>query len=169
MSYTLYKHLQFNAWANGKIVEILKNLDESLFDKEVNSSFPTIRKTIYHIWDAEQIWFKRIKGESVNTWPSEDLNEPFAETLNKFAKNSQELADFISTKDRLFLEKQISYTNLKGLQFSNPVEDILFHVVNHGTFHRGQLITMLRELGETKFPAQDLIAYLRQLQPTTLN
>lgn len=166
MSYTLYKHLQFNAWANGKIVEILKNADESLFDKEVNSSFPTIRKTIYHIWDAELIWFKRIKGESVNTWPSEDINEPFSETLNKFAKNSEELAAYISMKDRSFLEKNISYTNLKGLQFTNPVEDILFHVVNHGSFHRGQLITMLRELGETKFPAQDLIAYLRQTQPT---
>jgi uncharacterized damage-inducible protein DinB len=166
MSYSIYKHLQYNAWANGKIVEILKNLDESVLDTELKSSFPTIRKTVYHIWDAELIWFRRIKGEQATTWPSEDLNETFADALNSFLKNSHELTAFIGTKDKLFLEKTISYTNIKGLSFTNGVEDILYHVVNHSTFHRGQLITMLRELGETKFPAQDLIAYLRQLEPT---
>jgi uncharacterized damage-inducible protein DinB len=166
MSYSIHQHLQFNAWANGKIVEILKNVDESILDAEVKSSFPTIRKTIYHIWDAELIWLKRIKGEQATTWPSEDLNETFAETLNKFLANTQELANFIAGKDRHFLEKKISYTNTKGLTFTNGVEDILFHVVNHSTFHRGQLVTMLRELGESKFPQQDLIAYLRQLEPT---
>ncbi len=169
MSYSIYRHLQFNAWANGKIVEILKNLDESLLDKELKSSFPTIRKTLYHIWDAELIWFKRIKGEQATTWPSEDLDETFAGALNSFLKTSEELTNFVSMKDKLFLEKRISYTNTKGLSFSNNIEDILYHVVNHSSFHRGQLITMLSELGETKFPPQDLIAYLRQLEPSALN
>lgn len=169
MSYSIHRHLQFNAWANGKIVEILKNLDESLLDKELKSSFPTIRKTLYHIWDAELIWFKRIKGEQATSWPSEDIDETFADVLNSFLKNSEELTDFVGRKERSFLERKISYTNTKGLSFTNNIEDILYHVINHSSFHRGQLITMLRELGETKFPSQDLIAYLRQLEPSALN
>jgi uncharacterized damage-inducible protein DinB len=169
MSYSIYKHLQFNAWANGKIVEILKNLDESLLDKELKSSFPTIRKTLYHIWDAELIWFKRVKGEQATSWPSEDIDETFADVLNSFLKNSEELTEFVCKKERSFLERKISYTNTKGLSFTNCIEDILYHVVNHSTFHRGQLITMLRELGETDLPQQDLIAYLRQLEPSALN
>ncbi|MCW5907689.1 MAG: DinB family protein [Chitinophagales bacterium] len=166
MSYSIYKHLQFNAWANGKIVEILKNLDESLLDKELKSSFPTIRKTVYHIWDAELIWFRRIKGEQATTWPSEDLNETFLGSLERWQKTSEEIAAFVKTKDKHYLNGTITYTNTKGLQFTNRIEDLLFHLVNHGTFHRGQLITMLREVGEEKLPSTDLIAYIRQLEPT---
>ncbi len=50
---------------------------------------------------------------------------------------------------------------MKGDSFSSGTDDIVFHVVNHGTFHRGQIITMLRELGFTSFDSQDLITYLR--------
>ena len=52
---------------------------------------------------------------------------------------------------------------MKGEEFKNGVEGILFHVVNHGTFHRGQILTMLRELGFTSFPSQDLITFLREV------
>lgn len=159
--YTIQKHLQFNAWANGKIVEILSNVDENLFEKEVKSSFPSLRKTILHVWDAEQIWFTRLQGGNPTTWPSAAFHGTNKEMLAGFIKNSTDLAVFMADKDRAFLDSKITYKNMKGLEFTQPVEDILFHVVNHGSFHRGQLITMLRELGFDKFPSQDLIAYQR--------
>jgi len=159
--YTIQKHLQYNAWATGKIVEILTNVDEILFDKEVKSSFPSLRKTVYHIWDAEQIWFTRIKGGNATSWPSADFKGNTKEMLNSWEANSKALAEFISDKDRAFLDANLTYKNTKGVEFTQPVEDILFHVVNHGSFHRGQLVTMLRELGVDKFQPQDLIAYLR--------
>jgi uncharacterized damage-inducible protein DinB len=65
--YTPQKHLSFNLWANGKFVEILKTVDENIFEQEVISSFPSLRKTVLHIWDAEFIWLKRIEGVSL-TW-----------------------------------------------------------------------------------------------------
>ena len=65
--YTIQRHMRFNVWANGKIVEILSKVDEKFFDAEVKSSFPTIRKTIHHIWDAELIWFTRLKGDEATT------------------------------------------------------------------------------------------------------
>jgi uncharacterized damage-inducible protein DinB len=52
--------------ANGKIDEILNNITEEVFDREMASSFPTLHKTIFHIWDAETIWFARINGFSLN-------------------------------------------------------------------------------------------------------
>ena len=54
MNYTLQKHLAYNLWANGKFVEILKNTEDNLFEKEVTGSFPSLKKTICHIWDAER-------------------------------------------------------------------------------------------------------------------
>jgi len=160
--YTIQKHLQFNTWANAKIVEILANVDENFFDVEVKSSFPSIRKTIHHIWDAEQIWFTRLKGGEASTWPSATFTGGKDELLKGFLAGTKELTAFVASKDRAFLESKLIYKNTKGIEFSNVVEEILFHVVNHGSFHRGQLITMLRELGFEKFPTQDLIAYLRQ-------
>ena len=167
--YTIQKHLQYNLWANGKIVEILANVDEKLFDTEIKSSFPTIRKTLHHIWDAEQIWFTRIKGQEATTWPSASFKGGNEDLLKGFTESSKKLSDFIATKDRGYLDQVITYKNTKGAEFSNPIEDILFHVVNHASFHRGQIVTMLRELGFDKFPPQDLIAYLRQQSVESLS
>ena len=84
--------------------------------------------------------------------------------LAGFLENSRKVEEFVASKDRKFLDEVITYKNTKGFEYSNAVEDILFHLVNHATFHRGQVITMLRELGFDKFPPQDLIAYLREQQ-----
>jgi uncharacterized damage-inducible protein DinB len=162
--YTIQKHLQFNVWANAKIVEILSKLDENFFDTEVISSFPSIRKTLHHVWDAEQIWFTRLKGGEATTWPSASFKGGKNELLAGFLDNSRKLEEFIADKDRKFLDGIITYKNTKGIEYSNAVEDILFHLVNHASFHRGQLITMLRQLGVEKFPSQDLIAYMREQQ-----
>jgi uncharacterized damage-inducible protein DinB len=159
--YNIHRHLNYSAWATGKIVEMLQNVDEALWDKEVISSFPTIRKTLYHIWDAEVIWYERMKGGEVMVWPSTTFNGSNEEFLKLYLAHSNELAAFITTKDTAFLESKINYKNMKGIEYSTPVEEILFHLVNHGSYHRGQLITMLRTLGFTQIVNTDLIAYVR--------
>lgn len=163
MAYDIKTHLRYNVWANGKVVEILSNLDEQLFDKEMASSFPTIRKTVFHVWDAEKIWLERLKGGDISTWPSQNFTGNTADMLNGFLENSKAMAAFVDGLSTEQLNSSIHYKNMKGLEFTNQVEHILFHVVNHGSFHRGQLITMLRNAGVTKFPPQDLIAYIREL------
>ena len=160
--YTAQKHMQYNAWANQKTVTILAEVDDNTLDTEMKSSFPTIRKTLMHVWDAQQIWFLRIQGHSTTKWPSQDFTGSTEDLYKAYVQNSNEFAAFIASKDRAFLDSNITYKNMKGVEFTSVAEDILFHVVNHGTFHRGQIVTMLRELGFTSFPSQDLITYLRE-------
>ncbi len=162
MSYSIKRHLRYNHWANTRLAEFIKQLTDEQLDQELVSSFPTVRKTLYHLWDAELIWLKRIQGEPLNTWPSSEFNGTTQDMLALFVANSKELADFIETKDESFLAQDLSYKNMKGDLFTNKIEDMLFHVVNHGSFHRGQLITMLRQLGLTKFQSMDLITFMRQ-------
>jgi uncharacterized damage-inducible protein DinB len=159
--YNIQKHLQYNAWANEKIVGFLANVDDMVLDTEIKSSFPSIRKTIMHVWDAQQIWFLRLRGESISGWPSQEFTGDTKELFSAFIESSHAFVNFIASKDKDYLEGKVSYKNMKGTDFSNPVDVILFHVVNHGTFHRGQILTMLRELGFTSFESQDLIAYYR--------
>lgn len=164
MNYTLQKHLAYNLWANSKFVEILKNIPDELFEKEVPSSFPTLKKTVCHIWDAESIWLSRINGVSPSVWPSQTFNGTKEQCLDGFLDNSKKLADFFAAKDNTFCEQTIAFKTMHGDDASETVEGIIFHVVNHGSFHRGQLVTMMRTLGVPQIPTTDLIRYLRQIQ-----
>jgi uncharacterized damage-inducible protein DinB len=161
MNYTLQKHLAYNLWANGKFVEILKNTDEKIFEQEVTSSFPSLKKTIGHIWGAETIWLSRINGVSPSSWPI--VAETREECLNAFLNGSKKLAEHFTDKDDAYTGQTIGFKTVKGDPISETIEGIIFHVVNHGAFHRGQLVTMLRTLGITQIPSTDLISYLRQV------
>ena len=167
MPYTMISHLTYSVWATAKLSEIIENLDESILKKETPSSFNTIEKTILHIWDAELVWFKRLQGESLTEWPSKDFEGDRETLISGWIDNCIALKEYIESKGEEYLSTTISYKNMSGKAYSNTVEEIIYHVVNHGTFHRGQIITMLRANGITKFAdneelsSTDLITYLR--------
>ena len=162
MAYTILQHLEYNAWANNRIAEAVSDVDNSLLFEERKSSFPSIAKTLLHVWDAEQIWINRMKGISLSQFPSVLFHGGKEELINGFRESSRELLSLIKEKGTAFVASSYHYTNLKGQPFTDTVEDTLFHIVNHGTYHRGQIITMLREAGVTKLPATDLIFFLRE-------
>ena len=161
MSYSMIKHLGYSVWATDRLSKILEKADESILKKEVPSSFPTIEKTILHIWDAESIWMKRLEGESKLTWPSEGFAGDRRKLLTGWLTSATALRDMIEPMSESDLDRRIDYKNMAGVGFSSTVEEILYHVTNHGTFHRGQIVTMLRTLGITDIPSTDLITYLR--------
>ena len=161
MSYTLINHLDYNLWADTKLAAIIAQSDESIVNQETASSFPTISKTILHIIDAEYIWLRRLQGESLTYWPSQDFGGGREELLKSYVAQAQTLKDYVIAQGNDYLSKTIEYKNMKGDIFSNTVEEILYHVINHGTFHRGQLVTMLRANGFTELSSTDLISYLR--------
>ena len=160
-------HLTYSVWATAKLSEIIENADESIIKMETPSSFPTIEKTILHIWDAELVWFKRLQGESLTEWPSKNFDGDRETLIAGWVDNCVALRDFIQSKDDNYLQTTIEYKNMEGKAYSNTVEEIIYHVVNHGTFHRGQIVTMLRANGLTKLgineegSSTDLITYLR--------
>ena len=161
MAYSILKHIQYNLWANSRIIEMLKPLDEKLIFTQLKSSFPGIAKTLLHIWDAETIWLKRLQGESLNQLPSKEFHGNKNELLIGLQKSSEAIISFIGSKGDDFISSTISYKTTRGDAYENVAEDILFHLVNHGTYHRGQIITMLRELEIVHVPNTDLINYLR--------
>lgn len=159
--YSILQHLAYNSWANRKVGSFILNAPESLFDEEVKSSMTSLRQTVYHIWDAEFIWMRRIQGESLHDWPSKNFNGTRDETIAAWTEGSEILEDFVKNQEFSFGSVIVSYRNLKGDLFQNSVEQIIMHVVNHSTFHRGQIVTILRGLGYTDLASSDLITYLR--------
>ena len=162
MAHNLKQHLTYNLWANERIGHLLMALDDVLLNAEKKSSFPSISKTVLHIWDAETIWLTRLKGGTLKDWPSKSFSGNKAEMLKGLVNRSTEILQFIGEKGEVFHQEIIQYKNMKGEPYENTVEEILYHLVNHGTYHRGQIITLLRDSGVTQLVSTDLIAWFRE-------
>ncbi len=163
MAYSIHQHLKYNLWANTTIADALRTIDDSLYFRETGSSFSSISKTVLHVWGAQFIWLTRMQGESLSTWPSAGVTDK-EESLDGLVTSSADLVSFAGSKDESFLRSTYAYKSMKGEPFADPYEDTLFHIVNHGTYHRGQIITMLRQGGITSLPGTDLIHYLRTVK-----
>jgi uncharacterized damage-inducible protein DinB len=157
----LLRLLDYNKWANNSICSFVNAAGEDRAAMEQKSSFPSIQKTILHILDAQEIWLMRLREEKITGWPSKNFSGTTAEACVLLINSSQNLADHILTitdPEATIIE----YQNLKGLTFSNNVFEIVMHIVNHGTYHRGQVITLLRGSGYDQPGSTDLINFYRE-------
>lgn len=136
-------------------------MTNELLDKEINSSFPSLRKTIYHIWDAEYIWLKRLNGESLLDWPSKNYKGEFSSACERILSLDKNFIQYVEKLSDEKAEAPFTYKNIEGKIFTNPVWESVMHCMNHSTYHRGQTVTMLRQLGVTEIPSTDFIAFCR--------
>jgi uncharacterized damage-inducible protein DinB len=158
----LLQYVDYNVWANKAIADFIDAQDNSILDKEIVSSFNTIRKTIFHLADAQHIWLSRLKGSSPTDWPSKTMKPEDA--IPVLRATSEAYSQFCSGRDDSFWNSVCTFKALDGIEYKETIGNITMHVMNHGTFHRGQIITMLRQAGlEGKMPRTDLIAYLREI------
>jgi uncharacterized damage-inducible protein DinB len=164
MKYSIKQHLAYNLWANQRIAGTLNPVDDEIIFAELKSSFPGIARTILHIWDAELIWLTRMQGKIPEHLPSKEFKGNKIDLINGIIESSKEIVAYIDLKGAGFFSEKISYKTSKGDTYENNIEDILMHLVNHGTYHRGQLITMLREQGITYIKSTDIITYLRIIE-----
>lgn len=138
---------EYNLWANKEFSEALR---ANAFQN------PKILKFVSHIANAQIIWLSRLKDEttSVEVWEEYELKE----AIELMESSSQNWLKFIYSDNEL--DGVISYKNSRGQVFESRKADILTHVANHGTHHRGQIALMLREENIAP-PASDFIFYVR--------
>ncbi|MBI3234809.1 MAG: hypothetical protein HYZ42_12370, partial [Bacteroidetes bacterium] len=99
----------------------------------------------------------------VTPWPaSGNFKGTFAEAVVEILKQEEKILAYINAADESFFTAELHYKNLKGLEFSNTNFQVLQHMVNHSTMHRGQVITQMRQLGVQSILSTDLIAYYRE-------
>ncbi len=158
----LGKYAEYNTWANAQFVKLIKDLKKADLDKEQVSSFSSIRKTVYHIWDAQHIWMMRLYGETPLGGVSKNWKGSDEDGIEFLHKSSIPLAQFVHDLSERDIKVSITYTNLEGKEFTNALSDVLMHIFNHSTFHRGQLVTMLRNVGVKDIPSTDYITYCRK-------
>lgn len=162
MKEVLLQYMQYNLWANQCITATILKLPAEKQTREIASSFPSLYKTLLHMWDAESAWWQRVKLQEKVVVPSASFNGDMDELVKNMLQQSQDWLDWVKNASEVALQHEFIYQNSKREQFKQPVFQMLLHVCNHGTYHRGQLVTMLRPLGVDIIPALDFIVWSRK-------
>ena len=158
----LVQYAAYNLWANSRLIEVINNLTDEQIDREIISSFTSIKKTVLHLWDVENIWWQRMKLVEVQVWQSDGFNGSLLELTHNLMAQSKQWKEWVDIATEAALEHEFIYKNSKKDQFKQPVYEMLLHLFNHQSYHRGQLITMLRQVDEKNIPNTDLISFLRK-------
>lgn len=143
------------AWANEQVIDALQKSGQPL-------QLAKPLSLLCHILSAEKVWLTRINGEdasNISIWPTYSLEE-CVHLAEQNKKGYQALFNRLSEAD---FAAVISYKNSQGTPFSTVLSDILTHVSLHGSYHRGQIASKLREAGFEP-AATDYIIYIRQQQ-----
>jgi uncharacterized damage-inducible protein DinB len=154
--------LEYNLWANEIVAGYIGNAGPGAAVLEQKSSFNTILKTVIHIWDAQSVWLDRINGITVTDWPGKNFTGNIDEALMGLTSHSKKWLLWFNGESRNDWHQYVKYRNLTGNEFEETFFNIIVHMVNHGTYHRGQLITLLRGAGYDKLGSTDFITFLRK-------
>lgn len=161
MKELLKQYATYNIWATRRILDIIMAMPEEKQMTELASSFTSLFKTVLHMLDAENIWWQRMKmNERINI-PSENFNGTMKEVADGLLQQSKLWEEWVSNASDLSLDHVFQYYNTKKEHFKMPVYQMLQHVFNHSTYHRGQLVNMLRQLGAEKIPQTDFSLWTR--------
>ena len=162
MKELLKQYAGYNTWATQKLVDVIISLAEEKHTTEIPSSFNSLYKTILHMWDAESIWWQRMKLQERITIPAESFQGDMKQLSSNLRQQDRDWLEWISGAQEHHLQHVFQYQNSKKEQFKQPLYQMLLHLFNHGTYHRGQLVTMLRQVGLEKIPETDFIVWSRQ-------
>lgn len=155
MKEILKQFAAYNEWANQRLLEVILALPEEKQKAELPSSFTSLYKTVLHMWDAESAWWQRMKLHERLIIPSETFNGSMADIANGLLNQSRQWKEWVAAASDLSLDHVFQYYNSKKEAVKMPVFQLLLHVFNHGTYHRGQLVNMCRQLGVEKLPRTD--------------
>lgn len=151
----LFRH---DAWANERLLVAASHLAPADFVRTIRSSHASVRDTLVHIVWAEWIWLQRWQGTSPTVeYGSADFPDAHAVHERHIAVDAERSAFFEGLTDA-GLQRVVEYRNLAGETWRYPLWQQLHHVLSHSAHHRGQVGTMLRQLGSA-CPETDLLVY----------
>jgi len=155
----------YNSWANQRSLEGASGLSDEQFIKPLGSSFPSVRDTLVHICGAEWVWLERCHGRSPASIPDISQVRSMAALREHWKPQAERLLIFIRGLTQDDLDRVMEYRTFNFGVYKNPMWQSLQHLANHGTYHRGQITTLLRQLG-TKPILSDLLHFYRERSTT---
>lgn len=151
----------YNVWANHRSLDAASALTAEQLAQPMGSSFGSVRDTLAHIYGGEWVWLERFQGRSPSSLPDTTQFKDIAGLRERWNELEARLLGFVRGLTQTDLERVFEYKTLKFGVYNNPLWESMQHLVNHGTYHRGQITTLLRQLGAQPI-GTDLMHFYRE-------
>ncbi len=153
---------QYNSWASARVFNVAAGVPEEEYLRNLGSSHGGIHGTLVHLMGAEEIWLKRWLGERVERIAKPEEFPGFSALHSHWKEVDGRLHSFIDTLGGDDVRRIVHYTDLRGNPYAQPLGHLMQHLVNHSTYHRGQIVCLLRQLG-VKPTGTDMVNFFREM------
>ena len=152
----------YNNWADGKVMEWLRQINDEQWERAIVSSFSSIRQTAIHIVSAEKYWVDHWEQAPEPTFLSMEFKGAKAELIEIWNKSSADIKTIVNGFSEEKYSQAISFKYPRdGRTGQMPFWQTVAHVINHSTYHRGQLVTLLRQAGFLNLSSLDMATYFQ--------
>ena len=134
-------------WTRDRQLQICATLANEQFLKPMGSSFSSLRDTLVHMVVVESLWLRRWRGESPQYRFEPDKYPHLISVKEYWQSVEKETRDFLATFDDGAVEKTVACISSRGQAWTQPLSRFMLHLIIHQSHHRGQVTTMLRQLG----------------------
>ena len=155
--------LDFHYWARDRMLDAIEPLTPEQWTQDLGNSFRSVRDTVAHIYSAEWVWNERWRGNAPAALLSADQFPDVAAIRRAWTEHEQSVRALVDELGDDGVARVIPYTLFSGVASASPFWQMLQHVVNHASYHRGQVTTMLRQLGAAPAKSCDMITFYREL------
>lgn len=156
------QYAAYNHWANRQLTAVIGALPEARTLEELPSSFPGLKATLLHIWNAETIWWQRLRLAENPRFPGDTFSGSTAILIQQLLVQSKQWEEWAAGAGPLVQTHVIQYYTRKQEPVKIQTSQLALHVFNHSTFHRGQLVTLLHQAGIKKIPATDFLLWVKK-------
>ena len=151
MNHLVLKMYDHHVWANQSLFKRLKELSKDVYNQEIQSVFPSISSVVSHMYIVDQLWFHIISGKNM----PEALKIEKETGEGKDIEEMDRLFNDLSHRYKEYLTQQKDFEKLRVLDIpwegtrETSLSEMVLHIVNHATYHRGNITAMLRQMGYT--------------------
>ena len=136
-----------NYWARDRQLQVCASLSAEVFLRSTGGSFPSVRDTLAHMLAVEWLWLERWRGKSPKSLISAGDFPDMEALVERWNAVEREMREYLAGLDEEALARPLTYMNFQGEQWTYPLWQMITHVLNHQSYHRGQVATLLRMMG----------------------
>jgi uncharacterized damage-inducible protein DinB len=155
----LREHVNYSAWASQRLVHAASELSEAELLRDFQTSDRNVLGTLVHTFAADRLWLARLQ-KSPRPQYSSEADYQLSVLQNEWPAVYREWDDWLKDSSEDKVRADLTYQDMRGNVWTQPIWQLVLHVVNHATHHRGQASGFLRAMGRVP-PVLDLVAFYR--------
>ena len=144
---TLQELTAFNYWARDRQLQTCAALTEEQFLRPLGNSFPSLRDTFTHLLAVEWLWLERWRGRAPRTLLAPEEFPTLAALTLSWHAVEREMREYLAGLNAETLQRPMTIVNTRGSEWTYTLDRMILHLLQHQTYHRGQVTALLRQLG----------------------